>query len=96
MDGRVESEPGQRWRSATRTASTSVPRSRAENKSGPSFSIWPAALFDSQPEKLLVRSHFSSRINQLRHQIQASMCNVFVWRQKDVSVVLPEMDKLQR
>lgn len=50
MDGSVESEPGQRWSSATRTASILVPRSRAENKSGPSFSIWPAALLGPQPE----------------------------------------------
>lgn len=46
----VESEPGQRWSSATHTASVLVPRSRAENKPGPTFSIWPAALPESQPE----------------------------------------------
>lgn len=32
-DESVESEPGRRWSSATHTASISVPRSRAENKS---------------------------------------------------------------
>lgn len=49
MDEGVEREPGKRWSSATHKASISMPGSRAENKSGPTSSIWPAALPDSQP-----------------------------------------------
>ena len=49
MDESVEREPGRRWSSATHTASMSVPGSRAENKPGPTSSIWPAAPTDSQP-----------------------------------------------
>lgn len=49
MDESVEREPGRRWSSATHTASMSVPGSRAENKPGPTSSIWPAAPPDSQP-----------------------------------------------
>lgn len=44
-----EREPGKCWRSATHTASTSVPGSRAEKKSGLTSSIWLAAVPDSQP-----------------------------------------------
>lgn len=36
-------EPGKRWSSATHPASSWVPGKRAENKSGPTSSIWPAA-----------------------------------------------------
>lgn len=61
VDESVENEPGRSWSCATHTASVSVPRSRAENKSGPISSMWPAALPGSQPEKLLVRSLWSSQ-----------------------------------
>lgn len=61
VDESVENEPGRSWSCATHTASVSVPRSRPENKSGPISSMWPAALPGSQPEKLLVRSLWSSQ-----------------------------------
>lgn len=49
VDEKVKTEPGKRWSTATRTALTLVPGSRAENKPGPTSSLWPAALPDSQP-----------------------------------------------
>lgn len=61
MDESVESEPRRHWSSATHTASATVPRSRAENKSGPTPSIWPAALPDSQPENSWFEEHIVAR-----------------------------------
>lgn len=64
MDEGAEGEPGKRWSYATHTASRSVPGSRAENKSGPTYSIWPTAPPDAQPG--------NSWLDQLELQISGS------------------------
>lgn len=85
MDESVESEPGRHWSSATHTASTSVPRSRAENKSRPTLSIWPAALPDSQPENSWFEEHIVAwQFIFARFKVQCGTCFV--------SAVLGEID----
>lgn len=79
MDESVEREPGRRWSSATHTASMSVPGSRAENKPGPTSSIWPAAPPDSQPGNSWLDQCWAPdfMVTNDPRQVQVTMCNFF-------------------